>query len=91
MAFNQDHKVDVLKSLSVFHCILNHGEKLRDGQYAYSGVRAAHDADGYSLSLSDNDVRLDLYFHNKYQVQYEKRSQLDDFLDKVDLIYRKHG
>ncbi|MCP4598575.1 DUF3081 family protein [Neptuniibacter sp.] len=83
-------KVDVMRTLSVFHCILDHGEKLGDGHYIYSGIQAKHDQEGYTLTLLDSQVKLNLFFHNKFQADFAKRTQFDEFLHKLDRIYNKH-
>lgn len=90
MTQENDQKIDLVKTLSVFNCILDRGEKLGAGHYLLSGVQARHDADGYTIVLSDQVVQLTLYFHNKYQVQCDKRSEFDAFLHKLDFIYRHH-
>jgi len=90
MALDSNLKVDVMKTLSVFNCILDKGDKLADGHYLYSGIQAKHDAEGYTLTLFDSEVKLNIYFHNKYAAQFENRSKLDFFLKKLDTIYQKH-
>ncbi|MGB0205874.1 MAG: DUF3081 family protein [Neptuniibacter sp.] len=85
-----DNRIDVLKTLSVFNCILDHGLKDGHGHYSYSGVYAEHSHDGYNISLYDSSVRLDVMFHNTYQVKYEQKNQLNTFLNKLDHIYQKH-
>ncbi|WP_415884897.1 DUF3081 family protein [Neptuniibacter sp. QD29_5] len=41
-------KLDIVKTLSVFNCILNKGEKMSSGHYVYSGIQTRNDRDGYS-------------------------------------------
>lgn len=85
---NTDEKVDLVKALSVFQHICDNGEKLAAGHYLLEGLQAQHDPDGYTLVLCDKDVQLTLFFHNKYQAQFQKRSQFEGFLNKLNLIYQ---
>ena len=90
MYTEKELKVDLVKILSVFNTVLDHGEKLSDGHYLYSGIQAKHDQDGYTLTLLDSQVTLNLFFHNKYQAQFERRGHFDEFLHKIERIYHKH-
>lgn len=89
MIHDDDLKLDMVKTLSVFNYILDKGEKISAGHYAYSGLQAKHDHDGYRLTLFDADVELTLLFHNKYQANFSRRTQFDAFLHKIDRIYYK--
>lgn len=90
MKTEDDLKLDMVKTLSVSNYILDKGERMSAGHYVYSGLQARHDHDGYTLTLFDSDVELNLFFHNKYQANFDRRSQFDAFLHKIDRIYFKH-
>jgi hypothetical protein len=40
------------------------------------------DFDGYTISLSDAQVRLDIFFHNKYKFDYPNHEALENFLTR---------
>ncbi|MCV6611981.1 MAG: DUF3081 domain-containing protein [Amphritea sp.] len=86
---NSGTKVDLVKLLSVFNWIRDHGEKQSGGEYVLGGLYASHDFDGYTLTLWDAGTRLDLFFHNRYKLDYQNRDQLLTFMRKVDVIFEQ--
>ena len=83
-------KVDLVKMLSVFNRIIDHGELQGDGGRLLEGLRASHDLDGYILTLYDSGVRLDLFFHNRYKLDFQSRDQLAAFMKKADAIFKRY-
>lgn len=82
-------KVDLVKTLSVFNWIIDHGELQADGSRLLDGLYASHDFDGYTLTLYDAGARLDLFFHNRYKLDFQSREQLKSFMSKIDSVFRR--
>lgn len=78
-------KVEVRKALKAFELIRQFGEANGD-EYRLYGVIASSDFDGYTLLLKDARVRLHIFFHNKFQCDYDSKSALDAFLGKLDRL-----
>ncbi len=82
-----DPRVDLVKVLGVFNWIMDHGEKQSGGEHLLDGLYACHDFDGYTLTLYDAGTRLDLFFHNRYKLDYQSREQFISFMKKIDLLF----
>lgn len=80
-----DRTVDAHTALLAFEIIRTKGDQ-KNGEYLYEGFTASTDFDGYTVFIKDNKVSLTLMFHNKYDVQFEKREDLDKFLDRLYAI-----
>ena len=78
-------KIDVLQSLRVFQKVIDYGER-ENGYYALNGIRANTHHDGYTVTLSDGDVDLHIFFHNKYSLECEDRKQLDQFIKRLNQL-----
>ncbi len=76
---------DIGLALRVFDKIISHGVKTED-RYVYQNVTAWNDVDGYTVQLSDEQVTLSIYFHNRYEFDYESSKQLGIFLNKLKSI-----
>ncbi|WP_237055857.1 DUF3081 family protein [Microbulbifer sediminum] len=76
----QEHKIDVKQALRVFDRITREGEKRDDGWH-YRGLTAETDFDGYTVFISSPKVRLTVFFHNKYTVDYRNAHELGEFVD----------
>jgi hypothetical protein len=77
-----EKRVDTHRALLGFEAIRSQGEKV-DGAYCYEGFTATTDYDGYTLYITDNRVTLTLFFHNKYDVQFDNERDLDSFLRRL--------
>ena len=84
------NEIDIQRVLRVFNKMTMLGEKHLgdgiqiDGSYDYHfglcGMRAQTDFDGYTITLSDAQVSLTVFFHNKYQFDYPTIEALNHFL-----------
>ncbi|GGP55097.1 DUF3081 domain-containing protein [Shewanella saliphila] len=85
------NEIDIQRALKVFNKVTQYGEKrvtsheegsksiYGDG-YHLCGISAQTDHDGYTIVLSDAQVSLTVFFHNKYQFEYPTHDALDNFL-----------
>ena len=65
------NEIDIHRALRVFNKVTTLGDKQSDSTesvYHLCGLNALTDFDGYTISLSDAQVRLDIFFHNKYNL-----------------------
>ena len=81
-------KVDVRQALRVFNTIMEHGEQ-RGGESHLGGIIASAGYDGYTVTLRNDYVTLNVYFHNKFSLDFSSRQQLMLFLDKLAALDRK--
>jgi len=81
-------KVNVRQALSVFQKVVDYGER-HQGFYLLDGIRASTQDDGYTVTLSDDNITLHVFFHNQCALECENRSQLDQFLLRLKQI--EHG
>ena len=84
---NSDDRVSVKKALRVFQKVCDAGEKTGD-EYQYNGLKASSDFDGYTVTLRNDYVSLDIFFHNKFNFEYTNQKERDLFLEKIDQIDR---
>ncbi|MFT6791525.1 MAG: hypothetical protein ACJA04_000727 [Cellvibrionaceae bacterium] len=80
-------KIEVRKALGVIDYIFSEGEKDGDA-YVLNGLRAKSDFDGYTVTLMNDYVTLNIYFHNKFRFEYSSKKERDQFLEKMDLLYK---
>ncbi|MBX2859230.1 MAG: DUF3081 domain-containing protein [Cellvibrionaceae bacterium] len=85
---SNDDKISIKKALRVFQKILDSGEKT-DSEFRLNGLRASTDFDGYAVTLRNDYVCLDIFFHNKFAFKYSNQRERDLFLDKLDQIDAK--
>jgi len=76
------NSLDIHQTLKVFHLIVKHGIKVEDA-HRLNGINAASDFDGYTVELWDENVRLSVFFHNKYSVDYQRAFELEAFYEKL--------
>ena len=62
---------DIKLALRVTDKIFSHGTRQGDN-YQFAGFTAWTDFDGYTITLSDENVKLNIYFHNKYEFDSDK-------------------
>ncbi|GAA5317301.1 MAG: hypothetical protein AseanaTS_25060 [Candidatus Pelagadaptatus aseana] len=58
----------------------------RDGRYIFDQVSLLISHDGYTISLSDSQVTLHLYFHNKIAVECKHQRDVETFYRKLKRI-----
>ena len=80
-----DKKLDKQQALRAYAKIAEYCEQTNSGHYLL-GVHAESDFDGYSLTLRDKHVTLNLHFHNTYAFEFECTKKLDTFIDKIQRI-----
>lgn len=85
---DQDRRLDIKQAMRVFNKVQNHGIK-RENCYNWQQFEASADYDGYTLYLSNTKVKLTLYFHNKYRLEFNKRHDLDEFFQQLAFIDKK--
>ncbi|AZG34971.1 MAG: DUF3081 domain-containing protein [Shewanella psychromarinicola] len=84
------NEIDIHRALKVFNKVTQHGEKraIEDGHFGHDywlcGISAQTDHDGYTITLSDAQVSLTVFFHNKYQFEYPTSDALDNFLRRFN-------
>jgi hypothetical protein len=86
-----DKKFDVAQALRVITKIIDQGEK-KDGEYYLHGLYASEGFDGYRVNLRDDLVKLDVDFHNTYNLDVSDHKALELFLSKMhDVDARPSG
>lgn len=75
-------------ALKSYTIIVELGSKTDDG-HIYNGILAQSDFDGYTITLSNADVELSIYFHSKHQLNYKNKLALNDFLEKIEHLSKQ--
>lgn len=80
-----DEKINIKKALLAFNTIVNQGH--RDGhKYVLNGLTAYTGFDGYDVTIYNDYVRLDIFFHNKISFRYSSNKEKMLFLEKLNII-----
>ncbi|GDY24797.1 DUF3081 family protein [Agarivorans sp. Toyoura001] len=74
--------VDVNLALRVYEKITRLGIKQGEG-YLYQGLQASSDWDGYTIVLSNQQLDLSVFFHNKYQFSVHDDKAIDSFIKQL--------
>ncbi|MEH6558811.1 MAG: DUF3081 family protein [Oceanicoccus sp.] len=77
-----DKKFDVAQALRVIAKVIDQGEK-KDDEYYFNGLYASEGFDGYRVHLHDDYVKLDVDFHNTYNLDFSDQKVLELFLSKI--------
>lgn len=80
-----DTHIETATLLSVFQKVLDNGERV-DGKSRLDGISASTDYDGYTVFLEDAKVKMTVFFHNTRQTDYESKSDLEKFCQKIKRI-----
>lgn len=80
--------IDVKKALRVYQKITSSGVQ-KEGAYVLDGLKAAQSFDGYTASIFNERVRLDLLFHNKFTFTFDNKKERSDFLEKLEKIDKR--
>jgi flavin-dependent dehydrogenase len=75
----RDRKVDIALALRAYQTVVDHGERDEEG-FVYKGLRASTDFDGYTVTLSDGTISLQIYFHNRFSIEPSNGRAIDRFL-----------
>jgi hypothetical protein len=81
-------KVNIKKALYAFNRIITEGYRNGD-EYSLNGLTAYTDFDGYTITIRNDYVRLDIFFHNKFSFDYTNSKERMLFLEKIDIMDRK--
>ena len=81
-------RFDVHQVWRVFAIITQQGTKT-GGVYEFDGLTAQSGDDGYTLEITDGFVRMNVFFHNTYNVDFDTEQQLDQFQLKLNAIEAK--
>jgi hypothetical protein len=81
-------KVNIKTALRAFDRIREEGVE-RAGEYHLNGVAAGSDFDGYTITLHDDYVTLQIYFHNKFKLDFVNNRHLNTFIERVESIGRR--
>lgn len=83
-----DKKPDVYQALRVYQKIVEFGLR-KSNVFLLNGLTANPGTDEYSITIKDEYVSLDIYFHNRYQLDYHDSQSLMRFLDKIETVDKK--
>lgn len=72
------NSIDIKQLLNVFNKITRDGVK-KDDSYVLNQIAAWTDFDGYTCFLQYQDVKVSIYFHNKYHVEAINERSLEAF------------
>lgn len=79
------HLISPKDAIAAYQVIREKGTQ-QNAAYEYGGITAETDWDGYTVFLKDNHVSMTVYYHYKYQLDYENIEQLDAFRLKIKAI-----
>ena len=82
-------KLDIRIALSVVDKVTTQGEK-KDDSFTLGGLTATPSVDGYTVTLSDEKVSLYIQFHNKFNVDYDSKKSLNEFMLKLERVERDY-
>lgn len=83
-----DTKLDVKQALRVFDKITTYGQKVED-EYRLGDISASTSFDGYTVSLRDDQVDIDVMFHQTQRVNFKSRPAYENFLKKMKAIDKR--
>jgi hypothetical protein len=77
--------IDVNLALRVYEKICRLGTKQQDN-YLYEGLSASSDWDGYTIVVSNAQLELSVFFHNKYQFSSHDDKAIERFIKQLKFI-----
>lgn len=80
-------KVDTHNALLAANAVMTNGVHDNSG-YHWRGITVVTDADGYTVTLKDESVELQLLFHNKFRLKSRNRFSHIAFVEKIDTIVK---
>lgn len=75
--------------LQAFQVLRENGQADPQGRYTLDGLWAASDMDGYHISLGDNEITVDLGFHNSYRCEGTEQ-QLEAFQKRLKGLLQRY-
>lgn len=82
-----DHKISARDLLEAFSAIQQHSEP-HEGHYVYGPLRADAGHDGYTVTISDENVEATVGFHNSVRVEASSSQALEMFKERVESVIR---
>ena len=82
-------KINHRQVLSVFEKIMSNGQRQEEGT-VLNQIYASSGFDGYSITLWDEHVTVTLQFHNAIHCDCNNQQQMDNFLEKLDVIEKNY-
>ncbi len=83
------NQLDIHFVLKVMDKIRKSGVKSEKG-YVLEGIEAGTGYDEYTVYLATPQVTLHIFFHNKYQFEYQKEEHFKGFMKSLELINRNY-
>lgn len=83
------NSIDIKQLLNVFNKVTREGVKKED-RYVLNQIVAWTDFDGYTCFMEYKDVKITIYFHNKYHVEAPNERSLEAFEELIDKMARVH-
>jgi len=80
-----DTKIDTHKALLAANAVIKFGTTSPGGA-KWHGITVLADPDGYTVTLTDDDVELRLLFHNKFQLTARNRFARGAFIEKLEKV-----
>jgi hypothetical protein len=81
-------KINIKTALRAFNRIREEGVE-RGDEHHLNGVAAGSDFDGYTITLHDDYVTLQIFFHNKFKLDFVNKRHLDAFIERIESIGRR--
>jgi len=78
-------KINIKMALRAFNRIRQEGTE-RAGEHHLNGVSAGSDFDGYTITLHDDYVTLQIFFHNKFKLDFVNKRHLNTFIERIEKI-----
>ncbi|WP_298444007.1 DUF3081 family protein [uncultured Ferrimonas sp.] len=78
-------RIEVTPALQVVQLVLEHGHPVEDG-VEYQGFVVDGEWDAHNLSLSRDNVSLDIRFHNAYQLRSPNDAATQRFVDSIQQL-----
>ena len=82
-----DEKINIKKVLRAFSTIITEGRQV-GSKYHLNGLVAYSDFDGYTITICNDYVKLEVFFHSKFAFNYSNRKEKELFLEKIDALDR---
>lgn len=75
-------KINIRQAFRVFETIHQYGERNLQGA-SLQGLIASSDVDGYNITITDGIVRLEIHFHNTFNITSPNRRALGEFVKRL--------
>jgi hypothetical protein len=72
--------------LYLFNHIISYGQQL-EGKFHFEELSAWHDIDGYTCYIGYKDLTMSLYFHSRFDYDYQEKATFKEFFALVETIY----